>query len=327
MASLVPKGEDASRAQIASSQHSLVSSLSSVNLNLLVPLLALLEEKSVTAAADRVGLSQPAMSHALRKIRDQLGDELLVRQSTGMELTPRAVELVGPLKQLLHQAASLVGSSVFDPATDSRTIVLAMTTSTALVLGPRLSLLLAERAPHMSLKFKTGNMTAPNVFTDDGVDAVLITETIAAPHPRERLFDDRWMVITSPDISSRKDVRKLIEEEPHVIFEDPLRRLGAYVALDEAGIRYSVSMRVTDYLLVPHLVAGSHGIALHRWQVTEELGSKLNLKRYELPIAIQTIGVDLVWNPWLSDDPFKQWLRSLLFEAARPLQQRYDRHS
>lgn len=306
---------------------SVLSSLASVNLNLLVPLLALLEEKSVTAAADRVGLSQPAMSHALRRIRRLLGDELLVRQGAGLELTPRAVELIGPLKQALHATSQIVGSPVFDPQTDSRTVVLAMTTSTALVLAPKLRKILDVEAPNMTLKIKTGNMTAPNVFTDDGVDAVLITETLSAPHPRERLFDDRWIVITSPDIPKPRDVRELIETEPHFVFEDPLRRLGAYIALDEAKISYRVALRVTDYLLIPYLVANSHGIALHRWQATEEFSELLTLSRYEMPIPVQTIGVDLVWNPWLSDEAFRSWLRSILFQAAKPLQDRYAMHA
>ncbi len=302
-------------------------SLGAVNLNLLVPLVALLEERSVTAAADRVGLSQPAMSHALRKIRQLLGDELLVRQGSGFELTPRAVELLGPLKEVLHQTASLVGSTPFEAATDGRTVTIAMTTSTALVLGPRLMAILNEQAPGMTLKIKTGNMTAPTVFTDDGVDAVLITETLSAPHPRERLFDDRWIVITSPDIDPQPNVRTLIETEPHLVFEDPLRKLGAYVVLDDLGIDYRVSLRVTDYLLIPYLVARSHGIALHRWQATEEFSGMLDLKRYEFPFPIQTIGVDLVWNPWLADVEFKAWLKAALFEAARPLQERYSLHA
>lgn len=317
----------AESAESRASRESALTALASVNLNLLVPLVALLEERSVTAAATRVGLSQPAMSHALRKIRRLLGDELLVRQGAALELTPRAVELLGPLKQVLHQTASLVGSATFDPSTDSRTIVIALTTSTALVLGPRLMGLLRERAPHMTLKFKTGNMTAPTVFTDDGVDAVLITETLSAPHPRERLFDDRWVVITSPDIPEQKDIRRLIETEPHLVFEDPLRKLGPYVVLDDQRVSYSVSLRVTDYLLIPHLVAHSHGIAMHRWQATAELADQLPLRRYEFPFPIQTIGVDLVWNPWLADEEFKSWLRATLFEAARPLQDRYDSHS
>jgi DNA-binding transcriptional LysR family regulator len=310
-----------------SPNESTLSQLASVNLNLLVPLMALLEERSVSRAADRVGLSQPAMSHALKKIRILLGDELLVRQNSGMELTPRAVELITPLKQALHQAASLVSSSGFNPAQDKRTITLAMTTSTAFILVGRLSELLAEHAPNMSLKIKTGNMTAPTVFTDDGVDAVLISETLPAPHARERLFDDRWLVIAAPEIAGNRDAIDLIENEPHIVFEDPVRRPRPYIALEEAHIPYMVSIRLNDYMLVPHFVAQSVGIAFHRLQATEEFKGQLEFATREFPVPIQTIGVDLVWNPWLAEDAFKTWLRGMLFQAAEPLQQRYVNYS
>ncbi|MFE6287421.1 FAD-dependent oxidoreductase [Streptomyces sp. NPDC057877] len=113
--------------------------LASVNLNLLVPPLALLEERSVTKAAERVGLSQPAMSHALTRMRRLLGDDLVVRQGSGVTLTPRALELVGPLRGALRQTARIVNFPVFDPATDGRIITVAMTTSTAFVVGPWLT--------------------------------------------------------------------------------------------------------------------------------------------------------------------------------------------
>lgn len=310
-----------------SQNESVLSRLASVNLNLLVPLMALLEERSVTQAADRVGLSQPAMSHALKKIRALLGDELLVRQNTSMELTPRAVELIAPLKQALHQAASLVGTTEFNPKTDRRTVTLAMTTSTAFVLAGRLTTLFATEAPNMTIRLKTGTMTAPNIFTDDGIDAILLTETLPAPFPRERLFDDRWMVITSPSVPAKIDVTELIESEPHIVFEDPLRRPRPYIALEEAGVRYHVALRVTDNLLIPHLVANSRTVALHRFQAIQELKDTLKLSTHEFPLPLQTIGVDIVWNPWLADDPFKSWLKAMLFEAAKPLRERYESHS
>src|SRR5699024_1070969 len=96
--------------------------LAGVDLNLLVPLLALLEERSVTAAAARVCMTQPAMSHALRRMRRLVRDELLVRQGAGMALTPRGRELVGPLRRVLRQTADVVGPAAFDPAADRRVV-------------------------------------------------------------------------------------------------------------------------------------------------------------------------------------------------------------
>src|SRR5215207_7659759 len=101
--------------------------LRSVDLNLLVALDALLSERHVTKASDKVGLSQPAMSNALNRLRGMFADELLVRTATGMKPTPRALELVDPLRQLLRQVERVLESDTgFDPATTQRTFTIRM---------------------------------------------------------------------------------------------------------------------------------------------------------------------------------------------------------
>src|SRR5437899_8596319 len=101
--------------------------LRSIDLNLLVALDALLTERHVTKAADRVGLSQPAMSNALSRLRAMFGDELLVRTATGMKPTPRASELTEPLRQLLRQVERVLESdSGFDPMASERLFTVRM---------------------------------------------------------------------------------------------------------------------------------------------------------------------------------------------------------
>ena len=102
-------------------------SLRSVDLNLLVALEALLSERHVTRAAERVGLSQPAMSNARGRLRGMCGDELLVRTATGMQATPRAVELAEPLRQVLRQVERVLESDAgFDPESSERTFTIRM---------------------------------------------------------------------------------------------------------------------------------------------------------------------------------------------------------
>jgi DNA-binding transcriptional LysR family regulator len=121
--------------------------LRSIDLNLLVALDALLSQRHVTKAADRVGLSQPAMSNALGRLRAMFSDELLVRTATGMKPTPRATELVEPLRQLLRQVEQVLQSdSGFDPETSDRTFTIRMSDILACVMLP----LLAARRPRQS---------------------------------------------------------------------------------------------------------------------------------------------------------------------------------
>ncbi|MFJ8768932.1 LysR family transcriptional regulator [Streptomyces clavifer] len=292
--------------------------LASVNLNLLVPLLALLEERSVTRAAERVGLSQPAMSHALTRMRRLLGDELVVRQGSGVTLTPRALELVGPLRSALQQTARIVNFPVFDPATDRRIITVAMTTSTAFVIGPRLTRLVRERAPQATLRLRTITVPSESTFTDQGVDVVLISEGHFSPYPRERLYDDRVVVVAAPDTPAQADALELLTTQPHVVV-DTDRRVFPYSVLEDKGIPYRVGQLSSDFLLVPFLVARAGGVALLRHQVAVAMRRLSDLRIEEFPFPLPGLGIDMVWNPRLADQHFIAWLRALLQEVAAGL--------
>ncbi|WP_055468570.1 LysR family transcriptional regulator [Streptomyces ardesiacus] len=292
--------------------------LASVNLNLLVPLLALLEERSVTKAAERVGLSQPAMSHALTRMRRLLGDDLVVRHGSGVTLTPHALELVGPLRSALQQTARLVNFPVFDPATDRRIITVAMTTSTAFVVGPRLTRLVGERAPHATLRLRTITVPTETTFTEQGVDVVLISEGHFSPYPRERLYDDRVVVVAAPDTPAQADALELLTTQPHVVV-DTDRRVFPYSVLEDKGIPYRVGQLSSDFLLVPFLVARAGGVALLRHQVAVAMRRLSDLRIEEFPFPLPGLGIDMVWNPRLTDQHFVTWLRALLQEVAEGL--------
>ncbi|HET9081720.1 MAG TPA: LysR family transcriptional regulator [Trebonia sp.] len=302
--------------------------LASVNLNLLVPLLALVEERSVTKAAARVGLTQPAMSHALVRIRRLLGDEVLIRQGSRMVLTPRGAELVGPLRQALHQTARVVDFPGFDPALDRRVITVAMTTSTAFVIGASIARLLAVRAPAATLRMRT--ITVPygplytgealdDLFTEEGLDVVLLSEAFASPFPRERLYDDRWVVVATPAAPAGASTLELLTTLPHVAFDASPRRLLPYSVLDEHQVPYTVRQLVSDSLLVPYLAASSGGVAMNRLRVATVLRGQFGLRVEEFPFPVPGLGIDMVWNPRLSDDRFVAWLRQLLVDAADSL--------
>jgi len=291
--------------------------LASVNLNLLAPLLAVLEERSVTRAAERIGISQPAMSHALGRMRRLLNDDLLVRQGNSVTLTPRAEELVVPLRETLRQAANVIVLPAFDSATDRRVITISLTTSTALVLGARLGRLVTERAPNATLRLRTITVPTESTFTEHGVDVVLMSEGFASPYPRERLYDDRCVLVASPDTPPEMSALELLTTQPHVVV-DTERRLFPYSVLDEKGIDYRIGRRISDFLLVPYMVARAGGVALLRHRVAAEMRTLVDLRIEEFPFPLPGLGIDMVWNPHLGDHQFMAWLRQLLFDAARP---------
>ncbi|MER5439909.1 LysR family transcriptional regulator [Streptomyces sp. NPDC002790] len=289
--------------------------LASVDLNLLVPLLALLEEQSVTRAAERVGLSQPAMSHALARMRRLLGDDLVVRQGSGVTLTPRALELIAPLRGALLQTAQIVDFPSFVPATDERVITVAMTNSTAFVVGPRLTRLVAERAPHATLRIRTITVPTEATFTEGGVDVVLISEGHFSPYPRSRLYDDRCVVVASPDTPPQASALQLLSTEPHIVV-DTERRVFPYSVLEDEGIPHRVGLWISDFLLVPFHVARAGGVALLRYRVAAAMRTLADLRIEEFPFPLPGLGIDMVWNPRLADRHFVDWLRELLCDAA-----------
>lgn len=293
--------------------------LASVDLNLLVPLLALLEERSVTRAAATVGLSQPAMSHALRRMRRLLGDELIVRRGNGMILTPRAVGLVPPLRRLLNQTARLVSSTPFDPATDRRVITMAMTASTAIVIGSTIARLIAERAPHVVLRLRTMTLASVEEFTDGRADVLLLAEGFDLPYPRERLYDDRYVVIAGPSAPPDAGAAELLATLPHVVFDAPQYHARPYEILNERRVPYTVRTRVSDNLLIPQLVAHAGGVAIHRSRISTALSRELDLRIEDFPYPVPRFGIDMMLNPWLADDGFTGWLRQVLVDAAGTL--------
>ncbi|WP_156226936.1 LysR family transcriptional regulator [Corynebacterium comes] len=289
--------------------------LASVDLNLLVSLHAILEERSVTGAAERVGLSQPAMSHALRRIRKLFGDEILVREGGRSLLTPRAQELLGPLRVVLHGVAGLLGGPAFDPETSRRTVTVAMSSSMAYILGHAITTMLEEEAPRMGLRIITTTIPSDAVFTEQGVDVLLLAEGYEIDHPRERLFDDEWVVIGGVPEFHERDVIVTLQDWPHVaLISDRLTR--PYEVLRHRGVEVDVQVRINDYLLLPQFVAGARKVGLHRRSVAERMAEFYPLYLADFPFPMLGLGVDMVWNPWLGDDAFRRWLRDLLRRAC-----------
>jgi DNA-binding transcriptional LysR family regulator len=299
------------------SEASNLDSLAAVDLNLLVPLMALLEERSVTRAAARVGLSQPAMSHTLSRLRRLLGDDLLVRQGSAMALTPHAGELIAPLRHVLDQTARVVRFPGFDPATDKRVITVSLTASTAIVVGGHIARLVAERAPHATLRLLTAALPDETAFTEEGADVVLASRPLSSTLRRERLYDDRYVVIAAkgaaPADASAID---LLRSLPHVMWESARQRVQPYATLAEHGVEYVVAQVVQENFLIPPLVAQVGGVAVHRHRIATSMSERFPLRIEEFPFPVPGLGIDMVWNPRLTDESFVAWLRGVLQDAA-----------
>lgn len=285
--------------------------LARVDLNLLVSLHVLLEERSVTRAAKRMGLSQPAMSHALNRSRRLMRDELVIRGGSGLELTPRARSLLEPLGRLLRQVSSeVLDQPVFVPSSSDRRLRISASSTISLVVVPPLMKRLATAAPGMSVQVMAPLARSEELLDRPDVDLLLLPDALPASLPRERLYSDRWVLVTAPDQDgvdrgfSMDDLR----ERPHVLFEAGGHQITPYTALHTAGIEPVLRVRTHDFLLIPLLLEGSDLIAIIQERLAVRLAAAGVVAAHSLPIDVPSFGVDMIWNPRLSRDSAQPWL-------------------
>lgn len=290
-----------------------------IDLNLLPQLAALLEHRSVTRAARAVGLTQPAMSNALQRLRRTLGDELLVRVGRQYVLTTRASALIEPLNLILETAASQVlAPPTFDPATSERTFRIAASSASALTVLPFLSATLAESAPGVRLHLEAPESAMDLTRSEATADVALLPDTMPTTLPRERLYNESWVLVADADNDrigaalTFDDLTRL----PHAVFEWEGGRVGAQQALARMIPDLTVQMVVFEFLMIPSVVRGTHMIALLQRRLAQRLAARHGLRVMESPVPLPTLGIDLVWNPRGATDPGRAWLRKQLVRSA-----------
>ena len=294
--------------------------LQRVDLNLLVVLVALLEERHVSRAADRIGLSQPATSRALQRLRRTLDDELLVRTRTGYQLTPRAERIQRELAGILPRLEILFGTEGFDPTTATDSFRLMGTDFTTSVLGPGLTRRLFHAAPNASMTFKQWHN---GVFEDvsHGLVDLAFVAVSADPELRsELLFEERFVCLMSA-------TNPLADREVLTLAEF----LGAaHVMVDVLqGEQSAVDRRLTELgqhrtaaLSVPYHTAAV--LAVPETRLVATLPTRLlstldnpELRIVKAPPEVEPMPYLMMWHPRLDDDPAQRWLRDLVRVVAQ----------
>jgi DNA-binding transcriptional LysR family regulator len=298
--------------------------LAGLDLNLLVALDALLAEASVGRAAQRLNLSQPAISHALRRLREVVGDPLLVRIGPRMELTPRAQALRGPLAQALEQVRGLFVAEGFDPATSTRGFRLMMPDLAVDLLMPAVLQAVAASAPGVRLDVIPWR--GPAVMTQDfarTVDVVVAWTGEAYPgFHRQSLYVDRDALAVRrghPD-AGRLSELSVFKAARHVAVIGSGERDDAIEPfLRQAGIERRIALAVPSYLQALRMTARSDLVAFVPSRLIAALAGPLDLVKVEPPIDP---GEDqqYLFHPVLAQfDPGSAWLRELVLRVGRGL--------
>jgi LysR family transcriptional regulator, nod-box dependent transcriptional activator len=293
-----------------------------LDLNLLVALDALLAERSVSLAADRIFLSQSATSSALGRLRDYFGDELLVVKGRQMVLTRRAEELVEPVRAVLDQIRSTISvSPPFDPATSDRQIrIMASDYVTEVLLANALNEL-AGVAPNMRFEIAPMAEGLSETLDRNTVDIIITIDYAMSPdHPSQPLFEDDYVVIGwagNPAMAGPM-TKDLYFELGHVTARFAPARIPAF---EDWFVRRQkqqrrVEMVAPSFLSVPGLVIGSNRIATVHRRLAERLAEYLPLIVREPPLAIPPIREAIQWHISNNNDPAIRWMVERLIVAA-----------
>jgi DNA-binding transcriptional LysR family regulator len=297
--------------------------LKSLDLNLLVALDALLLEANVSRAAMRIGLSQPATSHALQRLRDLIGDPLLVRVGPRMELTPRAQALRGPLTQALGQVRGLFIPDDFDAASSERQFRLMMPDLAVELLMPLLMEKIARLAPNVRLDVVPWR--GPAIFSAEfarTIDLVISIGDAFKGFHRQLLYTDRDMLAvrhghpTGAKLSRRdvflkaRHIAVIIRGQNADLIDDWLR---------PKGIERRIALVVPGYIEALHIVARTDLVAFVPSRLIAALAKPLALKAVTPPLD-PGIDEQFMFYPTRAQmDPGSIWLRKLMLETGREL--------
>ncbi|WP_306319826.1 MULTISPECIES: LysR family transcriptional regulator [unclassified Streptomyces] len=297
--------------------------LSRLDLNLVVALRALLEERNVTRAGHRVGLSQPAMSAALSRLRRHFGDELLARNGGQYELTALGkvlLERTSTAYDLLERLFS--SQAAFDPATESRTFTLLASDYAVAVFGAALARRIHTEAPNVRLRF-TG--TPPTVVEDLGVllsttDGLLMPHGVVSDMPQTDLFHDEWVFLVA-ESNERVGERLALEDLSRLPWVTYQRTYDAPAVrqLGMLGIEPRVEVSVDNFAMLPFLVAGTDRIALVQRRLAALLHSSAPVRVLAPPYESVPLREALWWHPVHTHDPTHLWLRELAEEVGAEL--------
>jgi DNA-binding transcriptional LysR family regulator len=293
----------------------------SIDLNLLAVFQEVYRERQISAAAKRLGLTQSAVSNALARLRRVLGDELFVRTANGMQPTPFAEQVAGPLGAAMAQLTlALNQRSQFDPATSARRFVLAMTDVGEVHFMPALIERCKAVAPHVQLSsVRAGSIALKEALESGRVDLAL--------GPFEGMSDALYqrMLFRQPYVSMLRAGHPLTRGKltlarfaaaEHLLVDatdSPYDHINAL--LEQAGIGKNSRFRVPHFTAVPYIVSDSELVVTVPQKLAERAAHPFRLTWIVPPLELPQLQTNIFWHRRFHDDPGSQWLRALVVDV------------
>lgn len=294
--------------------------LQDIDMNLLVVFELLYRARKTQLVADELGLTQPAISHSLRRLRKLLDDELFERTSHGLKPTPYADQIAEPIAYALttmHESLNIREN--FEPASSERVFSLAMTDIGEVYFMPKLMLKLAQVAPGVTLTtVRNSGVKLKEAMEMGEVDlAVGLLPQLGAGYFQRRLFEQKYVILMRKDhpLSSKDFGLDEFLKAKHavVVAEETGHGLAEKLISELAAPRF-IQLRLPHFTAVPYIISTTDLIVTVPEKLAETTLEQFDLIMRPLPIEIKSIQINLFWHRRFHQDAGNQWLRGLIFD-------------
>lgn len=298
--------------------------LKNIDLNLLVALDVLLDERHVTNAASRLNLSQPAMSRTLARLRDSFDDPLLVRVAGGYQRTARADALMRPLKDALDQVRLTFAKPTFDPGTAASTFRICTLDYTEVVISPTFMERITRLAPVARIEIVRRSIYSAEEIMEGHADISLgvMPNSLAKHCIVQPLFEDRYVCLMHKNhpLANTKLTLEDYLDYPHSIIHTG-ERPGGHIddALQSLGHSRRVAKRSPYFIASLFSLGESNLLQTVPKRLATPMLSAMNLVMRDLPFDVAPLAISQMWHARDTDNPSHKWFREQLLDAVRAL--------
>ncbi len=293
-----------------------------LDLNLLVALDHMLTLQSVSGAADKMFMSQSAMSNALTRLRDYFDDPLLVQVGKRMVLTPQAEAMKDAIRDILVRVEATIDTQPeFDPTVSNRKFNVLVSDYTLRVLMPLVVAEMQRQGARCNLNM-VAQKESPYLMLERGDADLLITPDLftSGDHPSSLLFEDEYVVVAwseGPHANVNMDLKRY-QETPHAIMLPPgtTSNPAETQLLEAVGVTRNIDLTTFSFSALPHLIVGTNRIATVHGQLAKVVMKHAPLVSYPLPFEAGTFRQMVQWHSYRDRDPGIIWLRKVFGKAS-----------
>lgn len=288
-----------------------------VDLNLLPALVALLEERHVSRAADRLRLSQPAMSRALQRLRRHFGDELLVRGPDGYSLTPRAEHLRAQLATVVTGLNHLFATETFDPATAAQSFRLAVSDYTVSAFGPTLVRQILVQSPHSTVTCEPLDVRALDKLDAGTIDLVIYGRPAPDRYSSHHLFTDRFVCVVAAEHPLARRASVSLAQYlrwPHLSID--IGQPGVDRLLEARDMVRRIAVVMPYHVLGTSILPGTDLVLTVPARLAAQYADPSRTRVLGAPRELGDLHFYAVWHPRVDDDPCHSWLRQIVRTVA-----------